>query len=113
MHVKNADPDLLILKEASWSGSMWVEKFEKVRCTLCTYFVEYGNVLRKIIPTLPTNVFVTFLQTRTKLDSCNSVGGSRCGVVDKRMPCKPGVAGSIPGITSLSDETLSRGPISN
>ena len=25
---------------------------------------------------------------------------------------KPGIAGSIPGFTSLSDETLSRGPIS-
>ena len=28
------------------------------------------------------------------------------------LPCKPGVAGSIPGFTSLSDETLSRGPVS-
>ena len=26
------------------------------------------------------------------------------------LPCKPGVAGSIPGFTSLSDETLSCGP---
>ena len=37
---------------------------------------------------------------------------SRCGVVDNRLPCKPGVAGLIPGFTSLSDETLSRGPVS-
>ena len=29
-----------------------------------------------------------------------------------RLPCKPGLAGSIPGFTSLSDETLNRGPIS-
>ena len=28
------------------------------------------------------------------------------------LPCKPGVAGSIPGFNSLSDETLSRGPVS-
>ena len=29
------------------------------------------------------------------------------------MPCKPGVTGSIPDFTSLSDETLSRGPVPN
>ena len=29
-----------------------------------------------------------------------------------RLTCKPGVAGSIHGVTSLSDETLSRGPVS-
>ena len=28
------------------------------------------------------------------------------------LPCKRGVAGSIPCFTSLSDETLSRGPVS-
>ena len=39
---------------------------------------------------------------------------SRRGVVDKTLalPCKPGVAGSIPGSSSLSDETLSCGPVS-
>ena len=33
-----------------------------------------------------------------------------CGVVDNHLPCKPGVAGSVPGFASLSDETLSHGP---
>ena len=28
------------------------------------------------------------------------------------LPCRPGVAGLVPGITSLSDETLSQGPVS-
>ena len=39
---------------------------------------------------------------------------SHRGVVDriKDLPCKPGVAGSIPSFTSLSDETLSRGLVS-
>ena len=29
-----------------------------------------------------------------------------------KVNCKPGVAGSIPSFTSLSGETLSRGPVS-
>ena len=37
---------------------------------------------------------------------------SRCGVVDENLaPCKPGAAGSIPGLSSLSDETLSCDPV--
>ena len=35
-----------------------------------------------------------------------------CGVVYKHLPCKPVVAGSGPGFTSLLDETLSCDPIS-
>ena len=31
------------------------------------------------------------------------------GVLVKLPPCKPGVVGSIPGFSSLSDETLNRG----
>ena len=34
------------------------------------------------------------------------VGMSRSGVVDKPLACQPGVAGSIPGFSCLSDETL-------
>ena len=37
---------------------------------------------------------------------------SRHGEVDKSLVYKPGVAGSIPGLTNLSDETLSFGPVS-
>ena len=37
--------------------------------------------------------------------SCNR---SRRGVGDKPLACNPGVAGSILGFTSLSDDTLSR-----
>ena len=39
-------------------------------------------------------------------------GRSRSGVVDKPHPYKPGVAGSIPRFTCLSDETSSCGPVS-
>ena len=41
-----------------------------------------------------------------------NTGLNRCGVVDKPPPCKPGFAGSIPSFTSLSDGTLSCGPVS-
>ena len=37
---------------------------------------------------------------------------SRCGVVESYLSCKPGFAGSIPGFSSLSDETFNHGPIS-
>ena len=41
--------------------------------------------------------------------SCNR---SRRGVCDKPLAGNPGVTGSILGFTSLSDDTLSRGPVS-
>ena len=64
-----------------------------------------GKILQKII----INKNSVWLDSEIMLD--HGVF-TNCGKILSYPLCKPGVVSSIPGFSSLSDETLNRGPVS-